>query len=341
MDHTRNYWIHKIFCCGILAFVMIACPFFSLADQQDVVPENQQEMVPENQQEMVPENQQEMVPENQQDVVFGLRVIFYTQIIFGVLILAILIFLLRMFFQYKEIPDELNNVKYKVDSSIQVNLDLKEDLLNVNKHVQNLTKDFDPEILYQKLAAENKKNTQRIFNSIESIIDSLPNGSFTIPTIATESAEENRIRIDIEMPSQSILEFRDSYNAGIKDRQAWGHFLDIFRENCKIDVVNAEERYRNRQEDIAPIFKNNSAGCYLACYIEADRLYAVVPVYGLVVEPSTYTVGAFGEVFKCSHFDDRRNYQIIKLIQPAIFEPDDKKETWTLKDEGILELQET
>ena len=341
MHNTRNYCIHKIFCCGILAFVMIVCSFFALADQHDSVSSDQHDSVSSDQHDSVSSDQHDSVSSDQHDIVFGLRVIFYTQIFLGILLLAILTFLLRIFFQFKQIPDELDNVKYKIDSSIQGNHDLKVDLLNVNKHVHTLTKEFEPEILYNKLAAENKENTQKIFNSIESIIDSLSNGSLTIPIEATEASEENRIRSDKEMPSQSILEFRDSYNAGIKDRQAWGHFLDIYRENCKIDVVNAEERYRNPQADINPIFKNNSAGFYLVCYIEAVRLYAVVPVYGLVVEPSTYTAGALGEVFKCSNFDNHRNYQIMELIVPAIFEPDDKKETWTLKDEGILELQET
>lgn len=325
MHHTRNYWIHKIFCSGILAFVMIVCPFYALADQHDTVPTDQHDTV----------------PADQHDVVFGLRLIFYTQIILGILLLAILIFLLRMFFQYKHIPEGLNNVKNKVDGSIQVNNKLRQILLNINGHIQQLTEDFDPEILYQKLAAENKNSTQRILNLIKPITDSLPNGSLTIPANATESSEQNRIRNDKEMLPQSVLEFCNSYNVGIKDRQARTNFLDIYRENCKIDVANAEERYRNPRGDIAPIFKNNSAGFYLACYIEAERLYAVVPVYGLVVQPSTYTVGAFGEVFKCSHFDDRRNYQIIKLIQPAIFEPNDTKDTWTLKTKGVLELRET
>ena len=75
--------------------------------------------------------------------------------------------------------------------------------------------------------------------------------------------------------------------------------------------------------------------------LEVEKSYAIVPIFDLVVERSTYFPGAFGEVFKCSQFHDHSNYRISQLIQPAIFEPDDAKETWELKEKGILELQET
>lgn len=309
MQNTRTGYIHKRFCYGILTLLMIAYPVLAMADQHNTGSE--------------------------------LQVPVHKQFILVFLLLAILIFLVWMFFQYRKIAYELDNIKHKAEISIQVNNNLRQDVLNVNKRIQELTKDFDSEILYQKFAAENKNNTQKILNLIKPIIDRLPIESLTIPPEISESSEQYKSRLGKEMLSQAIVEFCECYNMEIKDRQTWANFIKRYEQNCKIDVVNAEERYLNPQKDIAPIFKTNSAGCYLACYIEAEKLYAVVPVYDLVVERSIYTPGAFGKVFKCSHFDDQRKYQITTLIQPAIFEPDDKKETWTLKKEGILELQET
>ena len=309
MRNTKTCYIHKRFCYSILTFLMIVCPFFAMADQHDTGSE--------------------------------LQVPVHRQIILGFLLLAILILLVWMFFQYRKIAYELNNVKHKVENSIQVNNNLRQDLLNVNKRIQELTKDFDSEVLYQKLAAENQNNTQQVLDFLKLITNVLQNETLFTPLKTTEPSQIPENDTDKEMLSQAVVEFCKCYNIGIKDRQAWANFIGNYEQNYKIDVVNAEERYLNPQEDIAPIFKTNSAGCYLACYIVAEKLYAVVPVYDLVVELSTYTPGAFGEVFKCSHFDDRRNYQIMELIQPAIFEPDDKKEAWTLKENGILKLQET
>lgn len=309
MRNTKTHYIHKRFCYGILTFLMIVYPVLAMADQHNTGSE--------------------------------LQVPVHRQIILGFLLLAILIFLVWLFFQYRKIAYELDNVKHKVEISIQVNNNLRQDVLNVNKCIQELTKDFDSEISYQKFAAENENNTQKILNLIKPIVDRLPIESLTIPPEIAESSEQYKSRLGKEMLSQAIVEFCECYNTGIKDRQTWVHFIKRYEKNCKIDVLNAEERYLNPQKDIAPIFKTNSAGCYLACYIEAEKLYAVVPVYDLVVERSTYTPGAFGEVFKCSHFDAQSNYRISELIKPAIFEPDDSKETWTLKEKGILELYKT
>ena len=51
--------------------------------------------------------------------------------------------------------------------------------------------------------------------------------------------------------------------------------------------------------------------------------------------------GAFVDVFKCPDFDPQSYYKVVKITQPAVFEPDDEKETWILKERGIVELQET
>jgi len=280
---------------------------------------------------------------DQHDTGVQLEVFPYRQTVLGFLLLAILLCLVAMIWLYKKIADKLDIVKNKVDRDIQDNLRLRQDLSNVNKCVQIFTKNFEPEILYQKLD-ENESNTQEILNLIRQITGIAPSRNVTIPTETTETSEPNRSRIDEEMLPQSIINFCTDYNAAIKDtkdRQKWKRFLEHYNQNDKIDVANADARVRNPQADIDPIFKTNSAGSYLACYIEAEKSYAVVPFYGFVVDRSTYIPGAFGEVFKCFQFDEGCRYQITKLIQPAIFKPDDAMDTWTLKKKGELEWQKT
>ena len=340
MEHTKTCYTHRNFCYGMVVFLVVVCPFFSVADQHDTGSEFQETSHGQNQ-NPAPLTQQDLrdVLSEQQETFVAQHTVFL--IILGFLLLVILIFLLWMFFQYRALAYELDNVKHRIEISANVNSSLKQDVLDVGNRIQRFAKTFDSDVLYQKLAAENENNTQKVLNLIKPIIDRFPNGSSTIPPETTESSEQHRSRTGEGMLSQAVVDFCACYNAAIKDRQEWTNFIEHYEQNYKIDVVNAEERYLNLQVDIDPIFKTNSAGCFLACYIEAEKLYAVVPVYDLVVERSTYTPGAFGEVFKCSHFDDRRNYQITELFQPAIFEPDNAKETWTIKKRGMLELRET
>ena len=104
----------------------------------------------------------------------------------------------------------------------------------------------------------------------------------------------------------------------------------------RIDVVNALERRNNPNEP--PRFEAYEAGNFLACYIDSEGLYAVVPVYGLTLEYSIYGPGAFGEVFDCPNFNFQHYYQDLKVIRPAIFESDSTQQQWTLKEKGELNL---
>ena len=308
MQHIKTYYIYKRFCYGILGFVMIVCPYLLMADQHDT------------------SVQLEVFP--------------YRQTVLGFLLIAILLCLVGMIWLLKKIYDNLNNVKRKVDRHIQDNYSLRQDLSNVNKRIQILTQNFNSEELYQKLV-QNESNTQEILNLIKPMTSIIASKSVSIPTEITETSEQNRSHIDGEMLSQSILDFCAYYNAGIKDRQKWNGFLEQYNRNHRIDVANAEERARNPQEDIDPIFKTHDAGSYLACYIETEKSYAVVPFRDFVVNRSTYTHTAFGKVFKCSQFDEGCKYEITKLIQPAIFKKGDTMDTWTLREKGVLEWQMT
>ncbi len=262
-------------------------------------------------------------------------------VVFVPLLITLLIFLIWIFLRFRTLAQKMDDIRNGIDYIAKVNTDFKQDLSDVNRRMQPTVTTFDPDELYQALALDSQKNTQEILSLIRTLT---PNSTITQDTAFNERKETkgtHKTSKREENISQEFAEFCDSYNLGIRDRQNWTNFIGKYKQNFKIDVLNAEERFLNPYGDIDPVFKTSSAGCFLACYLTVEKLYAVVPVYDLVIESSTYYAGAFGEVFYCSHFDDQRNYQIKKLIQPAIFEPDDKKETWTLKDEGILELQVT
>ena len=213
-------------------------------------------------------------------------------------------------------------------------------MLDVSNRIQRLAKTFDSEVLYQKLAAGNENNTREVLNSLNSIVNILQNEVSLRLQEMVESSQKNASETSEGMLSPAIAEFCNHYNAGIQDTQHQTNFLRHYQENYRICVENPMERRLNRQ--INPIFKTDlAAGRFLACYIEEEELYAVVPIYDLKLGRAILHPGGFVDVFKCPDFNLQNYYKVIKITQPAVFEPDDEKETWILKGKGIVELQET
>ena len=355
MRYTKLSSLYHIFCYVTMAIVLIVCPFFTIAQQNDTESDTQETSKAQNNnqsqndtesdtQETHKAQNNNQVPLPNQDITSLLdeqHRKFADQttvimVVFVPLLMILLFFLIWIFFRYRTLAQRLDDLRYRIENLAKVNSNLRQDLSAVNRRVQPSVDTFDPDALYQALTLDIQKNTQKILNQIKTITANSTFSSATVHTDKIETSETNKTTIE----EQEIIEFCDSYNAGIKDRQKWTIFIGKYQQNFKLDVVNAEERFLKPQVDIDPIFKTSSAGCFLALYIEVEMLYAVVPVYDLVVVRSTYFPGAFGEVFNCSHFDDQSNYRIRELIQPAIFEPDDEKETWTLKTRGKLELRE-
>ena len=362
VQHTKTCYIKRNFCCGILVFVIAICPLFSGADQHDTQSEPEETSHGQNQ-SLSPLTRQDL--DHIADRLIMQQETFVTRFIvlvtLGFLLLVVLIFFVWIFFQYRILVDELDNVEHKIEDAAKVNDSLKDDLLDISEHIQRLARTVDSETLYKKLSTENKNNAREVLTFLESIMDTLQNegpsksqemaeplGSTEANTIAKYALRSQKVAEPSQqhesgpgegMLPSAIVEFCDRYNAGVKEQQRQKNFLEYYEQNYVIDVINAEERRLNSQTN--PIFKTDGVGYFLACYIEKEKLYAVVPVYGLVVERSTYAPGAFGDVFECSNFNPRRHYRILKIIQPAIFETDDKKETWTFKVRGSLELQET
>lgn len=399
MRHTKPNSVYHRFCHGIMVFILIVCPFFTIKAQDIAEPNTQdtsrsqnkdqeqrdsesdiqdtsksenkdqeqsdtksntqetsksqnkdqeQGDTKSNTQDTLNDQNNNKAPLSKQDFLILLNKQdknFADQttkimVVFIPLLIILLIYLIWTFFRYRTLAQKLNDVRNGIDHIAKANSEIKQDLSAVNRRIQPPVNAFDTEELYKALTLNSQMNTQEILKQIRTLT---PNSTISTGTALTEkkeTTETHETTIVDEHISQEIVEFCACYNAAIIDRQEWSNFVSKYKQNFKIDVVNAEERFLNQKIDIEPIFKTNSAGCFLALYIEAEKLYAIVPVYDLVIERSTYFTGAFGEVFECSQFDSQSNYRISELIQPAIFEPDDAKETWIRKEKGILELQE-
>ena len=338
MCNINTNSIYHRFCYGIIMFVLIVCPFLLMADQDNPDSEIQETLHRQNQNHAPLTHQDLLGFLDEQQREFAAQTTMFLAI-FVPLHVIFLIFLMWIFLKYRTITNKLDDVRYRIENIAKINSNLRQALSDVKGPIQPSVNTFDPEELYQALTLESQKNTQKIINQIRTLRPNSTISSDTMLTEKKETSETHETTIVDKQISQEIDEFCTLYNAAIIDRQQWSNFVSKYKQNFKIDVVNAEERFLNPKIDIDPIFKTNSAGCFLACYIDVEKLYAIVPIYDLVVEHSTYFPGAFGEVFNCSQFDDRSNYRISQLIQPAIFEPDDAKETWTLKEKGRLDLQ--
>ena len=158
----------------------------------------------------------------------------------------------------------------------------------------------------------------------------------------TQKIEEDTSDLKL---TQALANLCDSYNAGIQDKNKQNDFSQRYHNSYKIRVENATDRRVNQQVD--PVFKTHHAsGNFWGCYVEEGKLYAVVPVYQLRIVHAILHHGAFVDVFECHgvEFDDPDGcYEVVRIIEPAIFEPDDTKETWKFQpkgSKGILELKE-
>ena len=137
-----------------------------------------------------------------------------------------------------------------------------------------------------------------------------------------------------ELIPPDLKTFCDLYNAGKQS-----NLRTSYRPYYRIGVINANERRRNL--DTPPIFMEDTAGRFLAYYIESENSYAVVPRFDLTLQDSIYGPGAFGEVFECPQFNRQHTYRNVKVIQPAFFELDSNQQCWTLKEKGELDLGPT
>ena len=156
-----------------------------------------------------------------------------------------------------------------------------------------------------------------------------------IPTFYPKDEEEGIQDVQSDMDEQIspvLAEFCEIYNTN-QQKALQSHYKTHFR----FGVVNALDRIQKHDEPA--FFENAPNGKYLAFHIQEEDIYAVVPIYDLILDHKSYGPGGFGEVFDCPDFDSKNRYRV-KVVQPAFFEPDYAKENWTLMDKGKLALIE-
>ncbi len=324
---------------GILMCLIVVCPFLTLAEEHDMQSETQE--TPQVQNQNPPQvtrqdirDMNTMLIEQQEMLTNHFT---RSMVIFGILLFVILLSFTWLFFRYRSLVSELDDIKKWIGVFSDFNSSFKRDLSDISNRIQKLAKTSDME----KLATENQDSIQEILKLLkptvdEAIIEVSP--PFQEKFVSSEQIAEDTNDLKL---TPAIAELCDHYNAGIQEKKKQNDFLQRYHSPYKIYVENATDRRVKQQID--PVFKtHHAAGNFLGCRVEEEKLYAVVPAYQLRIVHAILHYGAFVDVFECPEheFDDPEGcYEVVKIIKPAIFEPDDAKETWILKEKGILELQ--
>lgn len=341
MQDIKIGYVHQSLWHSILVCLVLLCPFLATADQHatqsDIqeIAEGQNQSLPQVTRQDIRDIRTTLIEQHETLTTLSTK----STVILGVLLFVILIFLIWMFFQYRILASELDNVKHRIAVFTRTNNELKDSLLDIHNRMRRLEKNFDSDILSQKLIDVSENNTQKVIDLVKSIIDRITNDSSLTSQEVLESSKQETNHTSERILPPAIVELCNRYDAGIQDRKKQGDFLQLYNKHYKIYVENAMDRRVKQQTK--PIFKTHPAsGNFLGCYVEKEKLYAVVPAYQLRIEHTILHYGAFVDVFECLELDSERCYEVVKIIEPAIFEPDDAKEIWTLRSKGSLELKE-
>ena len=339
MQGIKIGYVHQNLWRGILVCLIVVCPFLASAEEHDTQSEPQE--TPQVQNQSSPQVTRQDIREmntgliKQQEMLTNRFTI--SIVIFGILLFVILLSFTWLFLRYRNLADELDSLKHQIGRIGISSSSLKQDLSDISNRIQRLAKTSDVE----KLATENRDITQEILKLLKLIIDkAVIEGSSPSQEkleASEQIAEDTR---DLEL-TPAIADLCDRYNAGIQDKNKRNDFLQRYHDSYKIHVENATDRRVKQQTD--PVFKtHHAAGNFWGCYVEEEKLYAVVPAYQLRIVYAILHYGAFVDVFECyeHEFDDPDGcYEVVRIIKPAIFEPDDAKETWARREKGILELK--
>ena len=340
MQDIKIGYIHQSLWHGILVCLVVVCPFLASAEQDDTQSETQE--TPQVQNQNLPQVTQQDIRDintrliEQQEMLTNHFTI--SIVIFGILLFVILLSFTWLFLRYRHLDSQLNDIRKWIGTFSNVNSSLKRDLSDISNRIQKLAKTSNIE----KLATKNQDSIQEILKLLKPTVDeaiievSLPSQE------KLESSEQiAEDSSDLKL-TPAIADLCDRYNAGTQDKNKRNDFLQRYHNSYKIYVENATDRRVKQQID--PVFKTHpDDGKFLGCYVKEEKLYAVVPAYQLRIVHAILHYGAFVDVFECHEheFDDPNGcYEVVRIIKPAIFEPDDAAETWTLQSKGILELKE-
>ena len=342
MQDIKIGYVHQNFWCGILVCLIVVCPFMTSAEGQGDMQSDPQE----SQKQSTPQVTQKDIRDSIAPLIRGQKTLktkastlieaqetLTTRttryiVILGILLVLILSAFTWLFLRYRHLDSQVNDIREGVGTFSNVNSSLRQDLPDIRNRIQ-------------KLEIQNQKSTQEILNLLKPIADKSTN-EVSSPShkklVPSAQIEENTRKFEL---TPAIADLCDRYNAGIQDKNKRNEFLQRYHNSYKIHVENATDRRVNQQID--PVFKtHHAAGNFWGCYVEEEKSYLVVPAYQLRIVHAILHYGAFVDVFECGEheFDDPDGcYEVVRIIKPAIFEPDDAKETWTLKEKGRLELQ--
>ena len=340
MQDIKIGYVHQSLWHGILVCLVVVCPFLASAEEHDTQSEPQE--TPQAQNQNPPQVTRQDIRDintrliEQQEMLTN----HFTRsiVIFGILLFVILLSFTWLFFQYRSLVSELDDIKKWIGTFSNANSSLKRDLSDISNRIQKLAKTSNIE----KLATENQDSIQEILKLLKPTVDEAIIEVSSPSQEKLESSEQIAENTRDLKLTPAIANLCDGYNAGIQDKNKRNDFLQRYHNSYKIHVENATDRRVKLQTD--PVFKtHHAAGNFWGCYVEEEKLYAVVPAYQLRIVHAILHYGAFVDVFECHEheFDDPDGcYEVVRIIKPAIFEPDDAKETWTLQSKGILELKE-
>lgn len=349
MQYSTVCYVSRNFLYSILVLALLIFPFRLMADQPDTISEPQK-TVEEQNQTQTPSRQQntntspDILNEEQGKVQYTVLIPILSVLFLGILILLIVIFRAHESFR-KQVE---NRLEHPDEDSRLSDLEEKVNILSeshVNRHSQTLegttdySKDLLPDFKYLlEILIDQNRNIQR---SLERITTTLENHSLSQNRNATNQSVENTTtstdsqdsqRGQEEPLSQILQTFCKVYN----DRQE-DQLRMSYQPSYQIQVSNTLERREDPNN--TPIFETNERGKFWAFYIEDEKLYAVVPVYGLVLERSVYGPGGFNVVFECPDFDYRSRYKNLRVVKPGIFKPDSDLQQWTLIEKGHIDLE--
>ena len=355
MQGIKIGYVHQNFWHGILVCLIVVCTFLASAEEHDTQSEPQETIDRQNQSPPQVTRQDIhgiIAPLIETQESLKTRTTIY-MVILGILLWAILSVFAWLFLRYRHLDSQLNDIREWIGMFSNVNSNLRQDLSDIHNRMQRLAKTSD----MKKLATENQDNIQEILKLLkptveEAVIEVSASPQEEVDTPINEVSVPSREELksteqiaedtsDLEL-APAIVDLCDSYNVGIQDKNKRNDFLQHYHNSYKIYVENATDL--RLKEQIDPVFKtHHAAGNFWGCYVEEEKLYAVVPAYQLRIVHTILHRGAFVDVFECHgvEFDNPDScYEVVRIIKPAIFEPDEAKETWTCRKKGILKLKE-
>ncbi|MBI1923907.1 hypothetical protein HYR99_06615 [Candidatus Poribacteria bacterium] len=178
-----------------------------------------------------------------------------------------------------------------------------------------------------------EESFQRMESALQRLIKLIQNQKSQIPADSPSQKKQNDSYQPQEKSPRQM--FCHLYNVAVEDSNARDEFIRRYQP-IQISVANAMER--RRDSSIEPRFQTADGGGYYAVAVEENMPYVIVPRFDLTFQDSLYREGAMGQVFECPNYDVRQHYPRVKVVKPALFEPDSAKQHWTLKEKGQLDL---